>query len=661
MRQDLRETALYKEAMALFAVIEQPGSGLIVDAAEVHAAPDGKSAVFAGTMAGELKGTPPTRICHIDLGTGDIRVLSFGPHTDRLPKYSPDGKCVAFLSDRRQAGDFQLYLLHMSTGAASPAAQVDGWIEYLHWLPDGRAILLGVTGHGSDVAGAQGATTSKKQGEELPGWMPVVEAGDEACRWRSVWLYEMDTGQARQVSRPGTNVWEAVWCGRDTIAAIVSAGPGEALWYSATLSIIPVRDGKERHLYRPGDQIGWPAASPSGRHLAVVEAVCSDRWIVAGDLLMINPGTAEVRRVDTGGVDVSYTEWRSDKQLLLAGHRGFETVVCLYDAAEDNITEIWSSADISGGGHHMAVAGLNETGDCVLVGEGFLQAPEIAVIRQGRYQPVKSLDHGYGQQVDGLAAVEKLVWSAPDGLEIQGWVLRPLAAAPYPVVMNIHGGPVWLYRPHWLGRRSLAVLMLLKRGYAIFYPNPRGSSGRGQVFARRVVGDMGGADTYDYLSGLDHLVKLGIADPKRLGVTGVSYGGYMSSWLITQDDRFAAAVSVAPVTNYVTEHLISNLSHWVASFLDDTYTNVGGRYYERSPIMHAQKARTPTLNICGALDCCTPPEEAVQFHNALLENGVQSVLVTYPEEGHSVRKLPAAFDYAARVVAWFEEHMPPSP
>jgi len=199
--------------------------------------------------------------------------------------------------------------------------------------------------------------------------------------------------------------------------------------------------------------------------------------------------------------------------------------------------------------------------------------------------------------------------------------------------------------------------MLLARGYAVFFPNPRGSTGRGQGFARQVLGEVGGADTYDYLSGLDYLVDQGIADPSRLGVTGGSYGGFMTSWLITQDSRFAAAVSVAPITNQVTAHLISNIPHYVRLSLADTYTNPGGKYFHRSPVMHADKVKTPTLNICGALDRCTPPEEAMQFHNALLENGVKSVLVTYPEEGHGIRKLPAAIDCAARTVAWFEAYM----
>jgi dipeptidyl aminopeptidase/acylaminoacyl peptidase len=152
-------------------------------------------------------------------------------------------------------------------------------------------------------------------------------------------------------------------------------------------------------------------------------------------------------------------------------------------------------------------------------------------------------------------------------------------------------------------------------------------------------------------------VQRGLVDARRLGVTGTSYGGFMTAWLVTQDSRFAAAVAVAPHTNQVTEHLLSNIPHFMKLFVGDRYNNPGGKYFQRSPIMHADKARTPTLNICGALDRCTPPAEAAQFHSALLEHGVKSVLVTYPEEGHGIRKMPALIDYTARVVAWFELHM----
>jgi dipeptidyl aminopeptidase/acylaminoacyl peptidase len=657
IRQDLRETALFREAEALYKALRQPGTGQISDAAEVHVSPDGNRAVFAGAIMDKLEGTPSTRVCLVDLLSGDTRVLTFGPNTDRLPKYSPDGRWVAFLSDRHNAGDFQLYLLDPLTGAVRPTPPVGGWVEYLHWSPDGERILLGVAGHGADVAGAQGAVVSKQTAEDAPSWMPAVDAGDESYRWRHAWVYELGTDRVYQVGYAGANIWEVVWCGNETLVAVASPGPGEGLWYSARLHVIQIENGCDREVYAPKDQLGWPAASPSGSHLAVVEALCSDRWLVAGDLLLMETVSGTIQRVDTRGVDISYTEWRSNRHLLLGGHRGFETVVAIYDVASDTFTEMWASQEITTGGRYITVCGFNEPGDCVLVGESFVRAPEIAVIRRKKYQPVKSFDLGYAHLAQVIEAVERISWKAPDGIEIQGWLLRPKSQPPHPLVMNVHGGPVWQWRPTWLGRSGAAILMLMKRGYAVLFPNPRGSTGRGQEFARHVLGDMGGADTYDCLSGLDYLVNQHIVDSNRLGVTGGSYGGFMTCWLIAQDSRFGAAVSVAPMINYVTQHLVSNIPHFVALFLADHYTNPGGKYFQRSPVMHAHKVKTPTLNICGALDRSAPPEEAVQFHKALHENGVESVLVTYPEEGHGVRKFPAALDYAARVVSWFEEHI----
>jgi dipeptidyl aminopeptidase/acylaminoacyl peptidase len=656
MKRDIRDTDYYKEAQLLQSAMRRPGSGSISDAAEVST--NGRQVAFAGALVDSLSGLPPTRVCLTDLTTGDTRVVTFGPNADRLPKFSPDGLQIAFLSDRVRAGDFQLYLLDPSSGAARAAPAVDGWVEYLHWSPDGKRILLGVAGHGADVSGGQGAITSSQIASAAPSWMPSVESGEEEFRWRRAWVYEVAENRARQVGMADCNIWEAVWCGSDAVAAVVSPGPGEGLWYSAHLNLISLDTGIGRQVYVPRDQLGWPAASPSGRYLVIVEAVCSDRWLVAGDLRLVDLQSGKLQQLDTWGVDVTYNEWRSDHSLLIAGHRGFETVVGVYDVMRSSFEELWSSSELTTGGRYVTVAGLNESGDCVLVGESFVRAPEIAAIEAGTYRSVKSFDFGYQEHTQAIQAVEQVRWNAPDGLEIQGWLLRARGSNPRPLVMIVHGGPVSHWRPRWLARASLQALLLIKRGYSVFFPNPRGSTGRGQDFARLVLGDMGGADTHDYLSGLDHLVAQGVADPCRLGVTGGSYGGFMTSWLISQDSRFAAAVAVVPVTNQVTEHLISNIPHFVALFLADTYTNLGGKYFQRSPVIHAHKVKTPTLNICGALDRCTPPEEAVQFHNALRENGVESVLVTYPEEGHGIRKWPAVIDCAARTVAWFETHMP---
>jgi dipeptidyl aminopeptidase/acylaminoacyl peptidase len=658
VKKDIRDTPLYQEAEAFYRAVRRPGSGLISDAAEISAR--GGRAVFAGAVVDALVGEPSMRICLTELDSGSTSILTRGPNSDRCPKLSPDGRHVAFVSDRLKAGEFQLCLIDLLGDESRQAPSVDGWVEYIHWSPDGQRILLGVAGYGADSPGAQGAT-ARQGADEAPSWIPSIAAGEEPGSWRSAWVYELESNSVRQLTAAGVNVWEGNWAGNRAIAAITSPGTAEGLWYTARLQLVDIVSGASREVYAPRAQIGWPSTSPSGRYLAFVEALCSDRWLVCGELRLVDLHSGVARSPHTGGMDISYTEWISESRLLVAGHREFSTAVGIVDANGGTFVQCWHSEEISTAGLLASVSGTGEAGDFALVGEGFRKAPEIAVVRNGNYRVVRSFDLDGSRELDALDTTQTVSWRAPDGLEIQGLLLKPHGDGPHPTVMMVHGGPVWHYHPYWPGRRWAQAIMLLRRGCAIFLPNPRGSTGRGQEFVRPLLGDMGGADTMDYLSGMDCLVHEGLADPKRLGVTGASYGGYMTCWLITQDHRFAAAVATSPVTNFVTVHLMSNIPHFVSWFLDDSYRNAGGRYFQRSPINHAHKVRTPILSTSGALDRCTPPQEALQFHNAMMENGGKSVLVTYPEEGHGVRKWPALIDLAARSVGWLEEHLNVSP
>ena len=284
----------------------------------------------------------------------------------------------------------------------------------------------------------------------------------------------------------------------------------------------------------------------------------------------------------------------------------------------------------------------------------------MAVVEDGSVREVAALaDAGTDHLRSVAGTLEPVRWSAPDGLELEGYLARPGDAAdgPLPTILFVHGGPVGRYRSMWGMGRGL-VPLLVSRGYAVFMPNPRGSTGHGQDFMEMVVGDMGGADAKDVLAGLDALVERGAADPSRLGLIGGSYGGFMSAWLVTQDERFAAAVPISPVTDYASQHWTSNIGFWDRIFIGEDPWIPGGEYHARSPVMFARQVRTPVLQTAGGVDRCTPPGQAVEFHQALLEAGVESELAIYPQEGHGVRSFPAALDFATRVVTWFERHMP---
>lgn len=659
-RRDIRDSALYREVESYFTALYAVGTGGIVDAADLTIAADGRLIAFTGSRLDRLVGKPAQRICTADPSTGALRQITHGPGNDRLPRFSPDGTRLAFLSDRRQAGSAQLHMLEAAGGfgEAQPVAGVPGTVEYFHWSPDGRRILLASAGPGADLAGMQGSRKTAAAAEALPDWMPQVDAGPDENHWRRLWIHDLASGTTRPCGRAGLNVWEAVWCGPDRIAAVVADGPGEETWYDARLDLIDAATGESRTLARPEDQFGWPAASPSGRRLAVVHAVCSDRWVVCGDLRLVDPATGKVTPVDTKGVDVSWLAWRDEDTLFYVGKRAFETVMANYDAARGTTDEILVSAEVDGGPWFPTAWPVGRRDALTLV-EAWTSPPALTMIEDGKPRTVLSLKHdSHDAIIAKIGAVEPVRWNAPDGLEIHGWLVRPAKGkAPYPFIVDIHGGPVWVARNRWIARLRHAAL-LASRGYAILYPNPRGSSGRGQRFAGLVKGDMGGADTGDFTSSLDAFVARGIADAKRLGVIGVSYGGYMAAWLVTQDQRWAAAVPISPATDWYSTHWTCNIPRFDELYLGDTPDHPGGRYYDRSPVMFARQVKTPVLQIAGVQDRCTPPGQAEEFHRALLEAGVESVLAMYPLDGHGVRDFPAQVDNTARIIAWFERHMP---
>ncbi|MYE13483.1 MAG: prolyl oligopeptidase family serine peptidase [Gammaproteobacteria bacterium] len=656
-QRDLRSTRLYREVHAYYDAICAPGQDRVTDGADLAADPRGQLAGFTGIVFQDLETAPVTRICLVDLASGTTSRLHCPANSDRMPCWSPDGSRLAFLSDRAEPGNFQLILADREgKGPTRATPAVDGTVEYFHWSPDGQRIVLGVAGFGADLPGALGAATTAAKADALPEWMPEVETADAENLWRRLYVYDTGTNALRRASPEGLNCWESGWLGNRQLIAVASDSHSEGSWYRCRLHAIDPHTTSARTIYTPSDQIGLPAASPSGEVVALVEAVCSDRLVVAGQLLLIEPQTGESRTIDTHDVDVTHLVWRDDTHLVFAGHRGFETVVSECRVDSGAVREHWAGIERTMGAWYPTVSPL-PGGRCAAICEGYAVPPELVVLADGESRPVASLGTVAGTAPDfHRASVEPFTWQARDGLEMQGWLVRPEAPGPHPLVMDIHGGPVWASRNRWHGRLR-GTKALTDHGCAVFYPNPRGSSGRGQAFARLVVGDMGGEDTHDYLTGLDALVERGIADAERLGVTGISYGGYASAWLITQDSRFAAAAPISPCTNWYSQHRTSQIPQFDEMFLGEAASVPGGRFHDRSPVMYADRVTTPTLILAGGADQSTPPGQALEFHRSLLEHGVESVLATYPKAGHGVRSFPEVVDATTRYVGWFLQHL----
>jgi dipeptidyl aminopeptidase/acylaminoacyl peptidase len=651
MQRDIRSTPEGRAVWDFYTALLAPGSGRPYSGFDLAPLPDGAVAFTGMTFQGALEDGPSSAI---HLARADGSAPRVGPFGSRLARPSPDGTRLAFVAPDPDGPGDRLFLAAADSSNPQPAGATPGIIEQVRWSPDGASILTVVAGLGADLAGYQGGYATKADGDDGPAWLPEVATGKEANLWRRLWLHDPATGAARLVSADGVNVWEASWCGPERIGAVCTRDHSEGAWYRATLDLIEAASGAQRTVHEPKDQIALPAGSPDGKWLAFVEAFCSDRGILCGPVKLVELATGAVRTIDTGGAEATSLAWRDGGRLVFGGVRTAQTVIGEIDAATGAVTETLATEEFCCGEWYPNAWPYGADG-YVFVREAYAMAPEIAVLEGGEVRTLLSFASSQARQVmAGKGAMRSVTWTAPDGLEIQGWLAAQDGGGARPLVLDIHGGPVWACQNRWMGRLRAAAL-LVERGYAVLFPNPRGSGGRGQDFARGVHGDMGGADTYDYISGADALVAQGLADESRLACTGSSYGGFMSCWLVTQDQRFAAAAPISPVANWYSQHRTSQIPYFDELLLQASAYEPGGRFFERSPANFAARVRTPVLLLAGALDKNTPPTQALEFHQAMKEFGGESALVVYPQDGHSLRGYPAFLDSAARILIWFGE------
>lgn len=652
MQRDVRGAPEFRAVMDFYAALFAPGTGHVYDANQLAPDRDGEHVFFTGlSFQTDLEAGPSTRLYRLNLDSGERIELFNRP--GRLARPSPARDVLACML--AFDGGQEAICIATRGGQILSRLDIDGLVEQIEWSADGKRLLLVVAGAGADVAGYLGGYATSLA-EEGPDWLPDVATGEEANLWRRLWIFDPETGKLTQVSAPNTNVWEACWFGSDHAACICSDDHSEGSWYRANLRLIAINGGAERVLHTPPDQIGLPTASPDGSHVAYIGAVCSDRGIICGQLYTVD-GDGRAIAHDTKEVEVTSLAWRNDQTILFCGHRAFETVLGDLHVATARVRETWRSEELTFGPWYPSASPL-PGGRALVMAEAYQVAPYMAVVDSAGLQPIHSFAAPDAHAaMRGRGQLRPATWRASDGLEIHGWMIHPdNASAPAPLVLDIHGGPVWASRNRWMAR-GRAAPMLANMGCAVLYVNPRGSSTRGQTFARLVYGDMGGADTGDFISAIDHFVAQGLADVTRLACTGTSYGGFMSSWLVTQDKRFAAAAPISPVTNWFSQHHTSQIPHFDVAFLDADHREPGGKYFTRSPVMYADRVVTPCLNLAGALDKNTPPTQALEFHQALREAGAQSVLVIYPKDGHSLRGYPAYLDSAARILAWFSTHL----
>lgn len=638
-----------------------PGFNRLSDATELDVSPDGTKVAFTGTILRNLTGKENHWIHVLDLASGEVVRPWGGSGREGMARWSPSGKSIAFLSDRGSPGrpqpyvwrglrDQEIELLRLPRGLTP---------EYLEWCKDGVTLLVLAAEPGADkgVMSGSGGTPGQRRAPSVAGWAPEVRHGGTRIHgWRRLFLVNANRGDVTCCSPEGTNVWEARVAG-DGLLAIASSSPGEGNWIRSRLELWSF-NGTTRTVYEPKGQIAWPAANRDGTRFAVVEGLSSDRGLVAGNVLVFDSVNSSPQQIDTLDVDATWLTFREQDTLCVCGVRGMETVLLDVDFASDSRRVHFEGLVTTPNDYPIAAPA--PAGGFIFVREGWGLPPAFARADDGALTLLHSLSHAGSEWLtEHVGPTASASWTAPDGLPISGMVIEPLAGSrPHPTVVLIHGGPAYLWQPGWPGRSGYLRIAayLLSLGFAVFLPNPRGSSGRGQQFLSLELGDYGGDEVSDILTGVDRLVETGIADADRLAVMGGSHGGYMTCVLTTKTTRFRVAVAISPVTDWYSQHFGSNIPEIDVMYLRTDLREPGGKHFERSPVFFAHKSRTPTLLTAGAQDKCTPPSQAVEFHQALAANHVETQLALYPLEGHGVRFLPAEIDLAARSADFITRH-----
>jgi dipeptidyl aminopeptidase/acylaminoacyl peptidase len=257
------------------------------------------------------------------------------------------------------------------------------------------------------------------------------------------------------------------------------------------------------------------------------------------------------------------------------------------------------------------------------------------------------------------SSVDRFAWSTDNGEETEGLLVLPRerGTEPLPLVVIVHGGPTNAWTFNFSYGYLHMGLLLAEQGYAVLLPNTRGSSGRGQEFARSNLGDMGGGDLRDILAAIDALAEAGTVDRERVGVTGGSYGGFMSTWAPTQTDAFAAAVPFAITSNWLSFHNTTNIGRFDELYLQSDPYDVNGGYFTRSPVMFARNCHTPMLILHGQLDLCCPVGQAQEMYQALVDAGCETELVVYSRGGHGWAERGYLIDSWERSKDWFDRYL----
>ncbi len=632
----------------------------IRDLADPQISPDGDWVAYTVRTSDLEK---DKRNTHVWMTSWDGRrsvQLTHSPDSEHMPRWSPDGQYLSFLSARGGEDEpEQLWLMNRSGGEAQVVTSFKGDVLDYDWSPDGKRIALIVMDEDPN------RPTDASKDKTPP---PIVidryyfkedETGYLGALRRHLYVFDVASRKAELLTPGAFDETLPAWSPDGSLIAFVSKrGPDPDRSNDNGLYVIAPRAGSEPRLVTvfhgdAGDS-GWmttPAWRPDGR--ALVLSVNRDPTLIyyAQQDLMIAPLDGPAR-VISDGIDRNLISprWSADGKWI-------------YAFIEDDRNQHLARVNAATGKLERLLEGRRETAE-------FDVGPKnrIAILDSTVDRPAEifALDRGRSRQLTHhndawlaslkLAPVEEISAKSKDGTQISGFLVTPpdyVAGRRYPTILQIHGGPVSQYANAFMPMWQIFA----SQDYVVVAANPRGSSGRGEVFAKAIWAEWGGKDTDDVLAVVDYAVAQGIADPERLGVGGWSYGGILTDYVIARDTRFKAATSGASIGNALAGYGTDMYVREYEAELGTPWKNLDAYLRNAYPLLHADRIRTPTLFLCGQQDFNVPLLNSEQMYQALRSTGVDTQLIIYPDQFHGLRKPSYLRDRMERYLGWFGKYL----
>ena len=646
--------------------------------------PDGKH------LAWVIGGNDSEIMLAVPDGQNPQRVLTAGKSSGCSSSgiaFSPDSQKLAFLSDcTSTAGevkpgegkvtqdDIFVATLSDAKAKAKQLTHLHGYAHELAWSPDGKQLGLLYTEGATRPSGALDAMKP-----------PAGVIGVEGLEVQRVTAVDAMSGQVTPVTPSDLSVYEFDWSPDSSKLAYVAAPPpGENNWWVAKLYTQPVMTAggaappakmNGRAAFDPGVlldsgtvegplhgmQIAVPRWSPDGSKIAFIGGLMSDQGATGGDLYVIpTTGGAPVNLTAKGEDSPAWMQWTSDTSLIVSSvSKGMSRVSSAkLDGSSLSNSELFTLPASIGDGRLELSLSIAKDGTAAFIQTSFDHAPEVFVAKLESGATPKAVTQVNADLKPSWGKAVSVNWKN-DGFNVQGWLIEPANYDPskkYPMIVMVHGGPSSAVLPRWPGV-GYGGVPFSALGYFVLMPNPRGSYGEGEKFTKANQKDFGYGDLRDVLAGVDAVEKQYPVDDKRLGLTGWSYGGFMTMFGVTQTNRFHAAVAGAGIANWQSYYGENSIDQWMTPFFGATVYDDPKVYAKSSAIDFIKNVKTPTLVVVGDRDGECPSPQSFEFWHALKAENVPTKLVVYPNEGHAFRLPEHRRDVLERALNWFQEYM----